>query len=136
MTRLERFLNTFTLDGVVTSVMKKGNFSASVEYSYNHTPLGRCSYRVLPGCGPVIITHGSEIYPDFRGQGWGTKLHKARLAAFYDAEFRVALCTVRQDNEPERRILQRFGWVEGVKFFNPQTRHDVSMWTKELLGEG
>lgn len=59
----------------------------------------------------IIISHGVELLPQFRGQGLGTKAHKERLESWVQRNLSYALCTVRRDNDPQLKILKNSGWV-------------------------
>jgi GNAT superfamily N-acetyltransferase len=79
---------------------------------------GRSYYSEFPfneedACeSSIIISHGVEIYPQFRGQGHGSRLHAERLEEFRSNGYALVLCTVRRDNEPQLAILRKNGWVK------------------------
>lgn len=71
-------------------------------------------------CGAgIVISHGVEIFPQFRGQGLGQKAHEARLDEF-KKYYNYALCTVRRDNDVQLHILKKFGWVRLANTSTPQ----------------
>lgn len=86
----------------------------------------------FPGCNQIVVSNHSFIEKDKRGQGLGTSDHKHRLMHIKEVGYDYAICTVREDNLPQLKILARFGWKQLDKFFNKETEHTVLIFGKAI----
>ena len=89
------------------------------------------SITALPGCNRTLLFHSAEVAPHLRGKGYGVKLHSVRLAWAKAYGATVLLCTVNENNEPQRRILQREGWHLAEVAQN-NDGGDFGLWVKVL----
>lgn len=86
----------------------------------------------LSGCSAVCVLNHLRVSEEFRGIGIGSLLHSLRLNAAKSSGFALAQCTTLIDNEPQIKILKKFGWHKSHEFFNPKTENTVLMWSLDL----
>jgi len=86
----------------------------------------------LDGCAAVCVFHHSNVNDKMRGMGIGTMLHVVRLNAAKRSGFALAQCTTLNNNEPQIKILENFGWCKNHQFFNPKTENTILMWSRNL----
>lgn len=71
-------------------------------------------------CGSgVVISHGVFIFESHRGKGAGSWAHQERLQRWKKEGHVFALCTVREDNAVQRRILEKNSWAKLAEYRNP-----------------
>lgn len=109
-------------------------FKIMLELSETGRPIGHFSLSEMPGCCGIMISHNTQIYKDFQGKGIASIFQELKFALAKELGFSLLLCTVREDNEIEKHILQKFGWIrhEGSIFQNSRTTNIISVWTKIL----
>lgn len=86
----------------------------------------------MPGCARVAISHGFQVYPQFRGTGWASVSMKERLKKAKELGFQMILATVGDNNRPEEFCLRHHGWQQFGYLFNPNTGNTVYCWKKDL----
>ncbi len=96
------------------------------------TQIGHYQLDPFPGCSKIGISHGLEIYPQFRNKGYGKKAHAERLAEAKRLGYEVLLCTINSANVAQVKILKHYGWRITREFWNPKTDHKVTMYYKHL----
>lgn len=70
-------------------------------------------------CGSsVIVSHNVHIFESHRGKGAGSWAHQERLKRFKKEGYTYALCTVREDNAIQRRILEKNSWAKLAEYKN------------------
>lgn len=89
----------------------------------------------FPGCNQLVVSNHSWLSPKHRGKGLGTKIHIQRLAQIRILGYDYALCTVRADNAPQVRILEKCGWKLLDAFTNRETGNVVKLYGIRI-GEG
>lgn len=83
----------------------------------------------LPGCSQVVVSHGVYVPKGERGKGLGLEANVARLAyAFGDLGYDYMLCTVRGDNLPQIRIMNKVGWKKLAEFTSSNTGHLILLY--------
>lgn len=83
----------------------------------------------LPGCDQIAVSHSVFLPKDLRGNGLGKSAHKKRLEYLHDTlNYDVVLCTVRHDNEAQKKILLDNNWYFMMRFRSSKTDNDVSLW--------
>ena len=86
----------------------------------------------FPGCNQIVVSNHSFVHPDKRGGGVGTKEHTYRLMHIKELGYDYAICTVRENNIKQIKILQRHDWKQLDKFFNKETEHTVLIFGKVI----
>lgn len=86
----------------------------------------------MPGCSRVGISHGLQIFDNFRGRGFGTWAMGERLKKAKELGYEVLIATVVEGNVAEERILEKFKWRRVTVFNNLKTGHTVNLWMKHL----
>lgn len=94
--------------------------------------VGAFELASMPGCPQVGIVKSVFILPESRGQGHGRTQHEWQLTELKRALYDYAMCTVRADNEPQIRILERNGWARLISFNNRATGHEVLIFGRQL----
>lgn len=89
--------------------------------------------RYFPGCQSFVITTDVVVIDELRGQGIGRFLRRLRERAYGAAGFAAELCTVRDDNEPQIKIMERH--AEQVDTFPSDTGGSFSLYLTRLVGE-
>lgn len=84
----------------------------------------------LPGCCGVVVSHDSSLKEEFRGKGLGDFFHKERLDLIQDLGYSCALATVQVDNDAEKHILEKNGWLRLHIFKNSRTGNWIEIWCR------
>ena len=92
---------------------------------------GSCELNPFPHCKHIVVSNKAFIWPQYRGKGHGYRNHQLRLKRAKDMGYKVVICTVRSDNQPERRILQRAKW-KMVHWTYSDSGKWVEIWVKDL----
>src|SRR5688572_26950384 len=85
----------------------------------------------LPGNSSVAVFHSATNFGE-RGKGNGTLVHSECLTLVREFGYQFAICTTDASNEPEIKILQKFGWTEVTRFVSKRTGYTVILWNKNL----
>lgn len=86
----------------------------------------------FPGCNQIVVSNHSWIPPEKRGKGAGTSTHFKRLNLMRKLGYDYAICTVKSDNIPQIKILERAGWKRLDGFLNRETKNNVIIFGKGL----
>lgn len=86
----------------------------------------------FPGCNQIVVSNHSWIPPEKRGKGFGDQIHKERLAHIKLLGYDYAICTVKSDNIPQIRILEKNGWRWLDNFFNGETGNSVYIYGRKM----
>ncbi len=86
----------------------------------------------FPGCNQIVVSNHAFIYPEYRGQGHGKRQHLERLAKAKELGYNLIMCTVKADNEQEKKILYANLWEQTSGFVNKETGNCVLIFTREL----
>ncbi len=78
-------------------------------------------------------SHDAYIKWDYRGKGFGTKAHMARLKWAKEKRFKYLMCSIRSDNVAQRAILKKAGWerIRDLKTYCST----VELWIIDLQQE-
>jgi L-amino acid N-acyltransferase YncA len=93
---------------------------------------GFCELNTFPGCNQIVVSNHAFIYRDKRGQGLGSKNHELRIERARFLGYDYILCTVKADNIPELKILEKHGFKELDEFLNNETGNLVKIFGKKL----
>lgn len=94
--------------------------------------VGEYQLDSMPGCSRICISHGLQIWPQYRGKGYATIAHQNRLKQAIELGYDVILATIVEGNKPQEHLLQKFGWKQITFFDNLKTQHRVYLWEKNL----
>lgn len=86
----------------------------------------------FPGCNQIVISNHSWVHPKHRGQGLGHKEHQARLTEIERLGYDYILCTCKESNIAQIKILEKHGWTYLSKFKNRETENTVFLYGKEV----
>jgi hypothetical protein len=88
----------------------------------------------MPGCGGILMSHGTWVGHRDRGKGIGTLMQEMKMWLASKLEAGMLLATVIVGNKPEEAILGKHGWKQvGPTFRNVHTGNNVQMWQKILI---
>lgn len=93
---------------------------------------GACEIDSLPGSPQVAVSHAVFIQPEFRGKGIGNQNHRLRLRRLKEMHYDCVICTVRGDNDKEKRNLSDNGWHFLMRFQSSNTNHQVELWGRNV----
>lgn len=83
----------------------------------------------FPGCSQIAISHSVYLPELKRGQGIGQKANELRQGiVFGEFGYDCLLCTVRDDNEAQKKILRANNWEHLTMFRSSKTGHVVELW--------
>lgn len=93
---------------------------------------GYYEFNTFPGCNQLIVSNHAFIKPEQRGKGFGQKqqLNKLNLAA--ELGYNCIICTVKSDNEVEKYILNKNGWIQVHTFFNTQSENLIDIFLRDI----
>lgn len=94
--------------------------------------VGHFDLEPMPRCPKVAISHSLEINSEHRGKGFGRLAMEQRLQLAKSLGFQVIICTVREGNTAQERIMSRFNFRRITFFDNPTTDHRVGLWYKNI----
>jgi RimJ/RimL family protein N-acetyltransferase len=94
----------------------------------------RGSYQIvdLPGSSQVAVSIHSFIFPRERGKGHGGRMHKERLDKLKELGYNYVLCTVREDNLAELKILNNNSWTRLDTFQSSSTSHRIILFGRSI----
>ena len=82
----------------------------------------------FPGCNQIVISNHSWIAKDKRGKGIGSEEHKNRLEKIDSLGYDYVICTCKESNIPQRKILEKNGWKLLDSFLNRETENRVLLY--------
>lgn len=91
---------------------------------------GVANVTPFPSSPQLVILHDAFATP--RGQGLGWRSHLIRLHQLAAEQYDGVVCTVRADNEAQRRILRRAGWTTMGGFSSRQSENEVVLCFRTL----
>lgn len=103
-------------------LVKAYNFNAA--YPWRH--IAKFGMLPMPGCRAICILHHAEIEREFRGKGVGTELLRIRLAVAKELGYKAVICTVRDSNLTEIKLLAANG-VNRLTGYIAEKGHSVSV---------
>jgi len=84
----------------------------------------------FPGCNQIVISNHSFVPKQARGKGIGTRDHSDRLEQIESLGYDYAICTVKEDNIPQIKILEKNYWKHLDTFTNRETENTVRIYGK------
>jgi GNAT superfamily N-acetyltransferase len=95
-------------------------------------PVAKFGMMPMPGCRAICVFHHAEVEPKFRGTGLGQLLLNVRGRVATKAGYSRAICTVRCDNEIERHLMNKCGWIDLTSFVNRTSNRGIRIYIKHL----
>lgn len=86
----------------------------------------------FPGCNQLVVSNHSLVYPEKRGVGVGTQEHHKRLQQIKFLGYDYVICTVKADNIPQIKILEKMGWKQLDSFLNGETNNTVFIYGRKM----
>ena len=86
----------------------------------------------FPGCNQIVVSNHSWVAPEQRGKGLGDLIHKERLEHAKTLGYDYVICTVKADNVPQIKILEKNGWTLLDSFINRETTNQVLIYGREV----
>lgn len=90
------------------------------------------SLSELPGCCGVLVSHHTNIYPQYQGKGINSFLQGIKERIAKDNGYTTLMATVTSDNTTEIHILTKYGWLPRDSFKNKRTGNTVITFTKHI----
>jgi len=94
--------------------------------------IGTFEMTPMPGCPRVGISHGLEIFPEFRGKGLSKRTQEVRDAFAKQSGFVVLISTTRCGNTPQEHRQEGNAAKVVASFYNNSTKHDVKLYVRHL----
>lgn len=84
--------------------------------------------REMPGnCGMCISTD-AYVSIEYRKKGIGKALNLARVDIARRLKYSILICTIKEYNIPQKRILKNNGWKLDYTFVNPRTKNLIGVY--------
>ena len=96
------------------------------------TEFGFYEITSFPGCNQLAISTHAFILPQYRGTGKGQEAHQQRLTKLKELHYNYVICTVKESNQTQIHILEKFGWKLLDHFFNQETANTVRIYGKHI----
>ena len=96
------------------------------------TKVGFFELNPFPGCNQIVVSNHSFIRKNLRGNGLGSTEHGNRLSLIKELGYNYSLCTVKDCNVPQIKILEKFGWKLLDTFFNEETESKIRIYGKNI----
>lgn len=108
-------------DGLFINISDKDNM-----------PISSFCLMQMPGCCGICISYNSLIFPKYQGKGIGTLLNQFRIDIADYLGYTTLLCTDREENIPQKKILAKNGWKDVHSFVNKRTNNLVNITIKDI----
>lgn len=120
---LEEFLNSYNPEEI-----QKGQCNLIVRIDIGEHALASFTLKDMYNCCGIIV--GSDLYvsEDYSNKGVGTLLTKFMMDFSKYYGYGVLQATDREDNEYQKKIFEKLGWIVSHKFRNPKTNNNLIMW--------
>lgn len=92
--------------------------------------IGEFQLTPLPGNSKICISHGLQIFEEYRGKGYATKANQERVELARSLGFKIMLASVRTDNLKQGHILRKTGW-RSVSYYH-NDGYNVTLWIRHL----
>lgn len=87
----------------------------------------------FPGIMCSVGVSNSVVVPsELRGKGLGGEAHKHRLQFAKAQGFRYLMCTIKTDNQAQKRILEKNGWERVYKTMKTYCDY-IDLYIKDLV---
>lgn len=96
------------------------------------TEYGFYELNPFPGCNQIAVSNHSFIRKEHRGKGLGTKVHNSRLELMQSLGYDYSICTVKDCNVPQIKILEKAGWKHLDSFNSIETENTVRIYGKVI----
>ncbi len=87
----------------------------------------------FPGCNQIVISNHSFVPKEARGKGLGSREHSDRLKKIESLGYDYALCTVKEENIAQIKILENNLWKHLDTFFNKETENTIRIYGRSII---
>ena len=94
--------------------------------------IGAFEVDIYPGQPQVAHCHGFFVLPELRARGAAHDLKELQSEMLKALLIDYATCTVRTDNEAQKRVLVKAGWTKLASFFDRRQNTQVELWGYEV----
>ncbi len=98
----------------------------------DNMPISQFKLVQMPGCCGICISYNSIVFPKYQGKGIGTLLNQFRIDIADYLGYTTLLCTDREENAPQKKILTNNGWKDVHRFTNKRTGNLVNITIKDI----
>lgn len=89
----------------------------------------------FPGCNQIVVSNHSFVPKQARGKGIGSRDHSDRLERIESLGYDYAICTVKENNIPQIKILEKNCWKHLDTFTNRETENTVRIYGRTVESE-
>lgn len=93
---------------------------------------GVYSLDPLPGCDQVCVSHSMYMKENLRGKGGAYNFMTRRFEKMRELMYNCAIATVRDDNLPQVKTMEKYGWKKVHTFRSGKTISSVSIWVRDV----
>jgi RimJ/RimL family protein N-acetyltransferase len=87
----------------------------------------------LPGSNQIVISNHATVLPGFHSNGYGTDMALQRIEKASSLGYDYMLCTVRDDNAAQKRVMEKVGgWQYLDDFMSRETQSLVRIFGRVL----
>ena len=127
--------------------LENKSFDSLKDIAHKNEPkriwLGKFSLNQLDGCCGICVLFNMMINPEYRSQKLGQYLMNVQKSIAVEKDFSIMICTDVINNEPQKAILKKHGYIPQFKFINRKTKNCVELqkvdltekieWKKDLI---
>ncbi len=81
----------------------------------------------FPGNCGIIVSTAAMVYGPYRNKGLGTLLNALRIDMATKLNYSIIICTAKEFNFPEQRVLDKNQWEILLEFKNPRTANNTKL---------
>lgn len=92
------------------------------------TPYGAYEIDSVPGQSQIAHCHSLFVKREHRGKGHGTALKAHQMNVLRELGYNYATCTIDAQNDRQRAVLEKAGWVHLSNISNSRTDGITQLW--------
>lgn len=86
----------------------------------------------FPGCNQLAVSNHVFLEKEYRGKGFGQQFQESREHHTKLLGYDAVICTVKADNFPEIKLLEKNDWKKIWEFYNRETENIILIFAKNL----
>ncbi len=98
---------------------------------YSNT-FGFFELNPFPGCNQIAVSNHAFVHKALRGKGIGKTEHQKRLDLIKTLGYDYSMCTVKETNIPQIKILEGAGWKHLDTFLSTETENTIRIYGKVI----
>ena len=110
----------------------KNNNEVTIYLTLNNINISNFTLIQLPGCCGVCVSTRCWVKETYRNKGLNTLLNNFRMEIAKYLGYTVLLCTDKEDNKAQKRVLEKNNWKQIDQFKNKRTGNIVNIHTIHL----